>query len=547
MSSKRRNLCVSVIVLAGACIAGGVLGGRATVAAEGGGSPDLKLQDFGRILALVEDNYVGKADSEELVENAVQGMLRTLDPHSNFLDRDTYSEMRDEQRGRFFGLGIQITKRGPDKPLTIISPIDGTPASRAGLQAGDVIFKIEGEATMELTVQQAVRKLKGEKGTKVTITIQRPGEEKPFDVTLARDEIPTKSVPVAFMLQPGVGLIRISNFTSTTAKELDAALVQLRAAGMSKLMLDLRGNPGGLLEQAVQVSERFVPPGKMVVYTRGRIAGADQDYLAQKGVDRSDLPLVVLVDRSSASASEIVSGAIQDHDRGVVVGETTFGKGLVQRVIPLTDGTSAVAITTAKYYTPAGRLIQRDYSDLDDYFFDDEEQELTSSNPNDEMGAKGQEVRHTDSGRTVFGGGGITPDHIVRAERASALLSRLVRENVLFDFAIRQVAGKPATQEDPQVTDAVVDALREFSESRKIPFTDEEFASDRKIISLRLRAQIARLRHGAEEESRVLSEGDVQIQTGLSLFDEAARLQKAGELGRDGRNGRETTASGPAL
>lgn len=545
MTSIRRNVLVTLAVLGGACLLGGLLGGRAR--AEAAANSDLKLQDFGRILALVEDNYVGKADSEELVEDAIQGMLRTLDPHSNFLDRDTYAEMKDEQRGRFFGLGIQITKRGPDKPLTIIAPIDGTPASRAGLQAGDVIYKIEGEETIELTVQQAVRRLKGEKGTKVTITIQRPGEDVPFDVTLVRDEIPTKSVPVAFLVQPSVGLIRISNFTSTTAKELDAAVESLRAKGMTRLVLDLRGNPGGLLEQAVQVSERFVPPGKLVVYTRGRIAGSDQDYLAEKGVDRIELPLVVLIDHSSASASEIVSGAIQDHDRGILVGETTFGKGLVQRVIPLFDGTSAVAVTTAKYYTPSGRLIQRDYSDLDDYFFDTDEGTEAGA-PEIDRNSKPREVRRTDAGRPVLGGGGITPDHVVRAERASPFLSRLIRENVLFDFVVRQYPAKAgAAPEEPVVDDSALDEFRKFLETRKVTFTEDEFRADRKLIALRVRAQVARLRLGAEAESRVLAEGDVQLQKALTLFDEAVRLRKAGDAGRGDRAAARTDGPRPAL
>src|SRR6185369_11860406 len=305
--SRRATLLV-VLVVGGGCLLGGTVGSRAD--AEGDRSTT-QLQTFARVLALVEDNYVGKVDDDALIENSIQGMLRTLDPHSNYLDRDSYTEMKDEQRGKFSGLGIQITKRGPDKPLTIIAPIDGTPASRAGLLAGDVIFKIEGDETIGMTVQQAVRRLKGERGTPVTITIQRPGDTDFFDVTLYRDAIPTKSLPLAYMLTPDTGFVRISNFTSTTGSELDAAIKRLRADGMDRLILDLRSNPGGLLEQAVQVSEKFLPPGKMVVYTRGRVPGSDQDYLAGRGGERLDLPLIVLVDRHSASASEIVSGAIQ--------------------------------------------------------------------------------------------------------------------------------------------------------------------------------------------------------------------------------------------
>ncbi len=530
MSRTRRHVIVAVFFLAGGCLAGGLLGGRAQADADRGSA---SLRNFGRVLALVEDNYVGKVDSEELVESAIQGMLRTLDPHSNYLDKAAFTEMRDEQRGRFYGLGIQITKRGPDRPLTIIAPIDGTPAARAGLQPGDVIFKIEGQETINLTVQEAVRRLKGEKGSKVTITIQRPGDGSVFDVSLVRDEIPTHSIGAAFMVKPDVGLIRISNFTSTTATELDEAIHRLTQAGMKNMILDLRANPGGLLDQAVGVSERFIPSGKMIVYTRGRVAGADQDYLASKGVERVTVPLVVLVNHASASASEIVSGAIQDHDRGLVVGETTFGKGLVQRVIPLRDG-GAVALTTAKYYTPSGRLIQRDYSNMDDYFdpdFDDEAGPREAK-ADAEAEAAHREVKFTDAGRKVFGGGGITPDYIVPTERFSMLLTRLVRDNMLFDYAVRYVAAHPDVQRDFAVDDKMLGDLKEFLRGRSFAFAEDAFAESKTAIAIRLKSQIARVKWGVDAEGLALAEGDVQLQKALTLFDEASKLAKAGERGR---------------
>ncbi|HZN54902.1 MAG TPA: S41 family peptidase [Candidatus Polarisedimenticolaceae bacterium] len=524
--SARRTVGVTLFFLGGGCLLGGLLASR--VEAEADKSPN-QVRTFGRILALVEDNSVSKATSEDLVEDAIQGMLHTLDPHSNYLNREAYTEMRDEQRGMFYGLGIQITKRGPDKPLTIIAPIDGTPAAKAGLQPGDVIAKIEGQDTLGLTVQDAVRRLKGEKGTKVTITVQRAGEGELFDVTLVRDEIPTHSLAHAFMVAPSVGLIRISNFTSTTTSELDDALEKLKAAGMQRLVLDLRSNPGGLLDQAVGVASRFIPEGKLVVYTRGRIAGSDQDYTA-KGDERTNAPLVVLVDRSSASASEIVSGCIQDHDRGLVVGETTFGKGLVQRVIPLRDG-GALALTTAKYYTPSGRLIQRDYTDLDDYFLDaelEDDDAPAAAVPE----ATGRDVRHTDSGRTVYGGGGITPDYVVHSEKEPLLLSRMRRENLFFDYAVRYVASHPTLKQGFSIDDAVIADFRGFLGTRNFKYDAEAFDTSRKPLELRLRSQIARVKWGAEAESRVLAEGDVQVQKALTLFEEAAKLAEAGELGR---------------
>jgi len=543
--AARGSLGLTILLLGGGCLLGGVLASRAEADAEKSSG---QIRTFGRILALVEDNYVGSAKSDELVENAIQGMLHTLDPHSNYLNRETYTEMKDEQRGMFYGLGIQITKRGPDKPLTIIAPIDNTPAAKAGLQPGDVIAKIEGQETMSLSVQDAVRKLKGEKGTKVTITIQRYGEPEEFDVTLVRDEIPTHSLAHAFLVKPGIGLVRISNFTSTTTGELDEALASLRERGMERMVLDLRSNPGGLLDQAVGVASRFIPEGKLVVYTRGRIAGSDQDYAA-KGDRRTTVPLVVLVDSSSASASEIVSGCIQDHDRGLVVGETTFGKGLVQRVIPLRDG-GALALTTAKYYTPSGRLIQRDYSDLDDYFLDPElEDEAVRAPAATET--VGREVRHTDSGRTVFGGGGITPDYVVQAEKEPLIVSRMRRDNVFFDYAVRYVASHPQLKADFTADDGMLKDFRTFLESRNFDFEPAAFEESRKTLDLRLRAQIARVKWGAEAESRVLAEGDLQVQKALTLFEEAARLAEAGEIGRQekdrkGASTAELKAAAPA-
>lgn len=513
-------------VLTGATLLGGWAGSPAR--ADGDATTE-QLREFGRILALVEENYVGPVDSKELVEGAIQGMLRTLDPHSNYLDSSSYGEMKDEQRGHFYGLGIQINKRGPDKPLTIIAPIDGTPASRAGLQAGDTIFKIEGEETIGLTIQEAVRRLKGPKGTPVTITIQRPGEDAPFDVTIHRDEIPTHSIPVAFLVRPGIGLIRISNFTSTTSKELDAAIRDLSSKGMERLVLDLRSNPGGLLDQAVAVSERFIPAGKMVVYTRGRVPGSDTDYRASKGATPYEGSLVVLVDRHSASASEIVSGAIQDHDRGLVVGETTFGKGLVQRVIPLRDG-GALALTTAKYYTPSGRLIQRDYSDVDEYFLEneigDESRETERRDPSD------REVRHTDSGRVVYGGGGITPDYYVATPRLPMVVSRMRRENLFFDFAVRFVASHPDLTREFRVGDEETEAFREFTRSRNFPYEPAAFEESKDRIRLEVLAQIFRVKWGAEAESGVLAEADPQVAKALTLFEEASNLARAGEESR---------------
>ena len=540
---NNRTVLLALALVAVSTLAGGIFGGGP----KSDGEPaDDRLQAFGQILAVLEDNYVGEVDSSDLVESAIQGMLQGLDPHSNYLDRDTFSEMRDEQRGKFYGLGIQINKPGPEKPLTIIAPIEDTPAYRAGLHAGDIISAIEGEETSNLSLHQAVRRLKGDKGTEVTITIQRPSEGSTFDVTLARDEVPTNSIRVAYMIEAGTGYVRISNFTSTTARELDDSIRALESQGMNRLVLDLRSNPGGLLDQAVEVSKRFLPAGKLLVYTRGRVHGSDQDYIAAKDAERPEVDLVVLIDRHSASASEIVAGAVQDHDRGLLVGERTFGKGLVQRVIPLRNG-GAVALTTAKYYTPSGRLIQRDFSDVDDYFLDRRDADTQTVYPaaeieNEEIPSyteipsKDRQIFYTlGAGREVYGGGGITPDYTVPSPRASLLLSRLIRQNVIFRFAVHYADSHPDLEEGFTLDDDDVAEFRRFLEEREFEFSEESFGEDLDDIVRQIRAQVSKVRWDENAESRVLAEGDDQIQKALTLFDEAARLASISEDGGEAK------------
>jgi carboxyl-terminal processing protease len=520
MRPYRNYSIVTLVILAVGTLAGGFLGSPADADSA---RPEDQFWTFGRVLALVEDEFVGETDSEKLVNDAISGMLQQLDPHSNYLNEEAFSEMRDEQRGKFSGLGIQINKRGPDYPLTIIAPIDGTPADRAGLHSGDVISEINGEPTLELTVNGAVRKLKGPKGTSVTITIERPGPTEPFQVTIERDDIPVESIRVSHMLGSDVGLVRLANFTSTTAKELDEAITALSEQGMTKLLLDLRGNPGGLLDQAVQVSERFIPSGELIVYTRGRIRGSKADYVAKRHVDRWTQPLVVLVDGSSASASEIVAGAVQDHDRGLIVGETTFGKGLVQRVIPLQQGGGALAVTTAKYYTPKGRLIQRDYSDFEEYYMTrstgdtGDDGELIPEEGN-------EEVFLTESGRKLYGGGGIRPDYVIESLDAPTLIYGLVRENLLFDFSVRYANEHEDIERDFEIDEAMLKGFREFLAAREFEYDQEEYEEATEFFSLRIKAQIGRLRWGAQEESRILAEADPQVQRALEVFGEAADL-----------------------
>ena len=309
------------------------------------------LKVFSEVLTLVRHNYVESTNSRELIFGAIRGMLEGLDPHSSFMPPELYKEMQVETQGSFGGLGIEITVR--ERYLTVVAPIDGTPADRAGIVAGDRIIRIDNAPTKDMTLVDAVRKLRGPKGTPVTITILREGQD-PFDVTVTRDIIEVHSVRTSD-LGEGIGYVRLISFQERTSRDLQEELKALREKGMRGLVLDLRNNPGGLLTQAVQIADLFLEKGKLIVYTEGRAKSQNLSFVDQHD-NPQDFPMVVLVNKGSASASEIVAGALQDHQRAVVVGTQTFGKGTVQTVIPLNDG-SGLRLTTAKYFTPNKRAI----------------------------------------------------------------------------------------------------------------------------------------------------------------------------------------------
>ncbi len=313
-----------------------------------------QLKLFTDVLAIIQNQYVDETEPREVIYGAIRGMLKALDPHSAFLDPESYREMQVETSGSFGGLGIEITIR--DDQLTVVAPIDGTPAHRAGIQPGDKIVKIEGLATKDMSLVDAVKKMRGPKGTKVTITILRDGAKELQDVTVTREIIQVQSVK-SQEIEPGLGYIRIRQFQERTARDLEGSIEKLEKTGrFSGLIVDLRNNPGGLLSSAVEVSEKFLGDGKLVVYTEGRVRNQNMRFVAHARHAITDVPLVVLVNQGSASASEIVAGAIQDHGRGVVLGMQTFGKGSVQTIIQLPDG-SGLRLTTAKYFTPKGRSI----------------------------------------------------------------------------------------------------------------------------------------------------------------------------------------------
>jgi carboxyl-terminal processing protease len=492
-----------------------------------------QMKDFTAVLDTIESNYVERIPSPKVISGGINGLLHSLDPHSNFLDEEAYASLQEEQHGSFYGLGITI--QSINGILTVISPIEGTPAFKAGLRAGDVISEIEGEPTKGKPTSLLLKKLRGPKGTKVTITVEREGFPDPMHFTLVRDEIPVNSISYSFMIQPGTGYIRIKNFTETTSRELEQALHKLKEDGMKSLIVDLRFNTGGLLDQAIKVSDEFLEKGSVIVSTKGRISEANTVYKCPETNDYENMPLVVLVNRSSASASEIVAGAIQDHDRGIVVGTTTWGKGLVQSLYRLSANT-ALALTTARYYTPSGRLIQRDYSrSMYDYYYTDIGVDEDQSH---------REKAYTTTGREVYGGGGITPDVKVDSIQQSKFMDLLNSEYVFFNFAKRfsasderKVQAVDALAEPREnlnvidknfkVNDEVMENFKEFLGKSKISFTDKDIEDNLPQIKAQIRQEVFGAIWGSEEGYKVASEQDPQILKAMELLPRAEALLKS--------------------
>lgn len=471
------------------------------------------LQEFTQVYDLVEKNYAEPVNPDKAIYNgAIPGMLRVLDPHSNFFDPKQYALLREDQRGKYYGVGMTVGPR--NNKVIVIAPFVGTPAYRAGIRPGDIIAAVDGKATDNMTTSEVADLLKGAKGTTVHITIVREGAEKPLEFTVVRDEIPRYSVDLAFEIRPGIGYMHVNGFTETTEHEVAQALDNFESHGPIKgLILDLRGNPGGLLSEGVGVADKFLHKGQVIVSHHGRNS-PEKVYRAAHGNGGDDYPLVVLVNRGTASAAEIVSGAIQDHDRGLIVGETTFGKGLVQTVYPLSENTG-LALTTAKYYTPSGRLIQRDYTGISlyDYYYNHDSQETNA----------GKEVKLTDSGRTVYGGGGITPDVKIVTPTTNRFQDELLVHYAFFNFTkyymINHKIGK-----DFQVDDAVLQDFRKFLDNEKIPYTEADFAGVQDWISSHIKAELFVSAFGQQEGLKVQAESDPQILKSLELLPQAKEL-----------------------
>lgn len=503
----------------GATLLGGVYGNRLF------GSPmqvdsQKRFKEYTDLLGAVTANAPEEVPAEKFVYSSIDGMLRTLDPHTTFLEPKEYSDMQDRQKGSFYGLGILVTKRNDQ--VTVITPLEGTPAARLGIRAGDVIAEVEGVSTDDLPLDDVVKRLKGPKGTTVHIKILRVGIKEPIPLTIVRAAIPTNSISNVLMIRPGVGYIRIKDFTATTVRELDEAIAKLQEQGMQKLVLDLRGNPGGLLDAAVGVADHFLDKGQMIVYTKGRTPDSAQDYVAPGKHQKIDLPLVVVVNRGSASASEIVAGAIQDHDRGLVVGETSWGKGLVQSVYTLQYG-AGLALTTSKYFTPSGRNIQRDYTSFYDYYVADDESDSS------EIPLKDRKQYKTDTGRIVYGGGGITPDVTVKPAPLSRTTQLLEVRSAIFNYGVEYAAKHPDVTRDVVITPQIVDDFARFAADKDAAPLDDirqalQKPADEKYIERALKAEIVAAKYGFDASYPYRLQGDNQIEKALEVFPEAQKL-----------------------
>jgi carboxyl-terminal processing protease len=528
---KYRSASAAAFVVVVCALVGGFFGRSALSAQDQ--VPD-QYRVFAAALTAIESTYVGETPSDRLVYSAITGMLQTLDPHSSFYDPRSYAQMRERQEGRYYGLGISINVT-LDGDVTVANVFEDSPAHEAGMRRGDVIARIESLDTKGWTIEQAVGRLRGPKGTSVPIALRRGGYDKLIELQVRRDEVHIRTVPAAVMLDATTGIIWFKgDFGETSNEEIGAALKDLTQKGMKRLIFDLRDNPGGSLPAAIAVANRFLPRGDLIVYTRGRTQNSDQDYRATETSQYLTLPMVTLVNRRSASASEIVSGALQDHDRSLIVGETTFGKALVQSVYRVAQNAGA-SITTARYYTPSGRLIQRPWdSSFDEYMT------YTLRDQDANKTHQPEDLKLTDGGRKVYSGGGVDPDYrldgpidgfsptrmgraIASREMFDAFSQRFSRRG---DLRITASTSAPARDlaANFEITDAMLDEFKAIVQKSPVPFDEASWQKDLPFIRAELRKEIDTDLFGAAVAYQNLARADPQVQYALTLFPEAQKL-----------------------
>jgi carboxyl-terminal processing protease len=557
---KKVAITAAIVILAAAVFGGAVGNGRnfssftSTNAKNSYRVADEIERDYNEAISTITSNYSGDIDHEKATQAAIQGMLSTLDPHSAYFPYSEFKKLKEDQDSRFYGIGVTIVSHRDG--VYIQSAVEGTPAAKLGLKYGDRILEVDGKDARDWTSEQVSKNVRGALGEPVTIKVQRAGSEAPLYFNLVRDAVPLPSIRNAYMIRPGTGYIGLTGgFQRSSDDELAKAMKRLGEQGMRQLVLDLRGNPGGLLDQAIDVASEFLPRGQVVVSVRGRTEYSEPIVYKSTGSDPTTVPLVVLINRNSASASEIVAGAIQDHGRGLIVGETSFGKGLVQRIFQL-----PFTLTTARYYTPYGRSLQRDYSSgsLYDYYtrHDAIDQPAASNTPHNLEAplALASPTPHphtgpavqTAAGRVFYGGGGVTPDIEVKEPVNTPVRARIAEAGFYFT---RQLAagvlpgleayrvdkvqyGKSARPTDFPITDRVVDAFRNFCRTQpdfqvQAAQIDEEL----EFAKLRLRQEIITAAFSSDAGARVLLDSDAQILRALDALPDAKRLADAARNG----------------
>jgi len=513
-SGRRHYLFLTLILLVSSVAIGTYNGGRAIAASTPDDGISQSIKSFTSVYDLVEQNYADHVQADKAIyDGAIPGMLRTLDPHSNFFDPKAYAAMREEQRARYYGVGMLV---GTDaKNRTVVqSPFVGSPAFKAGLRPGDAIIEVDDKKTEGMTQTQVVDMIKGPRGTYVQLKVARDGHA-PLTFNLMRDEIPRPSVSEAFWLRPGIAYIEVKNFTDeNTAKEMEDKLKKLGEKDIKGLVLDLRDNPGGLLTQGIDVAGHFLKKNQLVVSHRGRTQ-PQKNFSARTNGEGLNYPIVVVVNRRSASAAEIVTGALQDHDRAWVLGETTFGKGLVQSVFPLSENT-ALALTTMHYYTPSGRLIQRDYSNISflDYYYNHTDQKNTA------------DVKMTDSGRTVYGGGGITPDEKFQVAKLNKFQIEVLRNRGFFNFSAKYFGPKDDAKlpKNWEPNEALINDFHQFLLDNKIEFTEAEFTANHQWVKENLKREMFITAFSVDESDKVRIEQDPEVMKAIESMPKAQEL-----------------------
>lgn len=497
-----------------------------------------QLRKFSDVVALIQRYYVDKHEAQELIDGAILGILAKLDPHSIYMLPKVVERSDEEYNGSYEGIGMSYTT-GKKDSIIVDGVTPGGPSEKVGLMAGDRIIRINGKQILPGQSDTLTRLLRGSKGTKVHVTVMRPSFAESLNFVITRDIIPVTSILAHMMIDNETGYVSIGRFAATTHEELLIALDELSEAGMKRLILDLRGNPGGYMDQAVEIADEFIGGEKTIVYTRGRISAFDERDISHPGDRYEKIPLVVMVDNGSASGSEVLAGALQDLDRALVVGTTSFGKGLVQRQFPLGDG-SAVRLTVSRYFTPSGRSIQRPYEGnkyVKDISDEDAEEEANFNHTADAAGDTGRPEYHTPSGRTIYGGGGITPDFIVKGDTISKSSWRLYSGSVLYDYVTDFVASNATQLKERYAAGSfaneftlpqnVLEDLADRAKAKNIEFNTDDLRHDFKKLEGELRAEIGRQLFDNNVRVSIKLENDKQFIRAYSLIFEAERMALA--------------------